>query len=126
MPSLTRNRYVQPRPLKKTGRLATQDVSKALTLKGQRSSRRLVKQIRDSSALLVGNEAWWHAPRGLQKGDQLLIYPLAEMLWNTSEREKLISFILVFGNGDNQPDPEFSNKVYRRVGKLGRTFRHHP
>jgi len=34
VPSLTRDCYVQPRPLKKTGRLTTQDISKALTLEG--------------------------------------------------------------------------------------------
>jgi hypothetical protein len=35
MPSLARDRDVQPRPLKKTGRLTTQDISKALPLEGK-------------------------------------------------------------------------------------------
>lgn len=34
MPSLTRYGYIQPGPLKKTGRLTTQDIGKTLALKG--------------------------------------------------------------------------------------------
>jgi hypothetical protein len=35
VPSLARDRDVQPCPLKKTGRLTTQDISKALPLEGE-------------------------------------------------------------------------------------------
>ncbi len=75
VPSLTRDYYVQPRPLKKTGRLTTQDISKALTLEGDMlvKNDRYIGIRKSPHALLAESAVWWHVPRGSQKLGRLLI-----------------------------------------------------
>jgi hypothetical protein len=114
MPSLTRDCYIQPCALQKTGRLTTQDVSKALTLEGKtfvKNVRRYVVNCERPYALLAESVVWWDVLRRLQKLDQLLIIacqPTSGQGYSRKE-EILISFAVVFRNCYNQPELEISH-----------------